>query len=157
VPFPFPLWKHIALSLCQSRLLSWNCSFAIRGIPSSFADKPFFLSLSLSLSLSLRLPFSLFLFYGNRGLNQWDVFPQKRFVLIHYEGVGDSLPLLPSYWEVIAGLRYWKSMREWVSEWVWEGEIFKLRELIRSHIFRSHKTSTHLWLYMWVTGDSNGK
>lgn len=98
VPFPFPWWKHVR------RLLSWNCSFAIRGIPGSSSDEPFFLSPS---------PFFPFLFYGNWGLNQRDVFPQKRFVLIHYEGAGDSLPLLPSYWEVIAGLRS-ESEREWV-------------------------------------------
>lgn len=131
VPFPFPSWKHVRL--CSVTAFVMKLLFCNKGNSWFLLWRAFFFSPS---------PFFPFLFYGNWGLNQWDVFPQKRFVLIHYEGAGDSLPLLPPYWEVIAGLR---SERAWGSECKREierereREIFKLRE-IRSHIFRSHSS-----------------
>lgn len=137
VPFTFPSWKHVRL--CSVTAFVMKLLFCNKGNSWFLLWQAFFFSPS---------PFFPFLFYGNWGLNQWDVFPQKRFVLIHYEGAGDSLPLLPSYWEVIAGLRS-ESMREWV----WEGhrererEIFKLSE-IRSHIFRS-RSSLALRVSFW--------
>ncbi len=89
----------------KSLLLSWNCSFAIRGIPGSLSDKPFF--------SFFPSPFFPFLFYGNWGLNQWDVFPQKRFVLIHMRGreTPSHCFLLTGKWLQAYGTK--KSMREW--------------------------------------------
>lgn len=137
---------------------SWNCSFAIRGIPSSFADKPFFLSLS---------PSPLFLFFVLWELRAEPVrcFSSEALCIDSLWGGGRFPPtasfLLGSDCRLTV-LKEHEGVREWVSECKREiereREIFKLRELIRSYIFRSHKNSTHLWLYTWVvTGDSNGK